>query len=192
MRYSDINERYLYYVNFDPVQPCEFDSNHLVVVLKKNNDKKTAIVMPLTSRSNGVGQNKILLPTINSLPYRLKGDNSYAVYDQVRSVNYSRFEPIFKDRNGKDIIDVKIDDDVFSLLIEKGTEELEKKLSLDEILSLMSKKLNKAKNEKIINLAYSIKKSNGDKEIIESIEKEIKSIIYSEPKSIFYFQRKRR
>ncbi|MFL0198761.1 type II toxin-antitoxin system PemK/MazF family toxin [Clostridium sp. WILCCON 0269] len=98
MRFSDIKERYLYYVNFDPVKKCEFDGNHLTVVLKKNNDKKTAIVVPLTSKENGVGKNKLLIPTIEDLPERLKGDKSFAVYDQVRSMNFSRFQPIYKEK----------------------------------------------------------------------------------------------
>ena len=40
MRYSDIKEKYVYYVDFNPVKACEFNNNHLAVVLKKNNDKK--------------------------------------------------------------------------------------------------------------------------------------------------------
>ena len=70
MRFSDVKERYLYYVDFDPVRYCEFNGNHLAVVLKKNNDKRTAIVMPLTSRENGVGTNKILIDNIEDLPER--------------------------------------------------------------------------------------------------------------------------
>ena len=113
MKYSDIKEKYVYYVDFNPVRACEFNNNHLAVVLKKNNDKKTAIVMPLTSRENGVGTNKMLLPTINDLPARLKGDDSYAVYDQVRSVNYNRFQPVFENTTGMVVVDVKLDDAVF-------------------------------------------------------------------------------
>jgi mRNA-degrading endonuclease toxin of MazEF toxin-antitoxin module len=185
MRFSDVKEKYLYYVDFDPVKECEFDRKHLAVVLKKNNDKKTAIVMPLTSKKNGVGKNKLLIPTIEDLPERLKGDDSYAVYDQVRSVNFRRFEPIFKEKNGQEIVNVKMDDELFILLIEKGTEELEKKLSLEEKLKLYNKKLNKSINEKIVNMAYEIKKSKEDKEKIKRIETEIKEIVYNNMKYIF-------
>jgi mRNA-degrading endonuclease toxin of MazEF toxin-antitoxin module len=180
MRYSDIKEKYVYYVDFNPVRPCEFNNNHLAVVLKKNNDKKTAIVMPLTSKENGVGTNKMLLPTIKDLPARLKGDDSYAVYDQVRSVNYSRFQPIFKNTTGMVVVDVKIDDEVFLSIIEKGVEELEKKLSLEEKLELYSKKLHNSVNEKIVNLAYEIKKTNEEhQEKIASLESKIRETIYN-------------
>lgn len=180
MRYSDIKEKYVYYVDFNPVRSCEFNNNHLAVVLKKNNDKKTAIVMPLTSKENGVGTNKMLLPTIKDLPARLKGDDSYAVYDQVRSVNYSRFQPIFKNTTGMVVVDVKIDDEVFLSIIEKGVEELEKKLSLEEKLELYSKKLHNSVNEKIVNLAYEIKKTNEEhQEKIASLESKIRETIYN-------------
>ncbi len=180
MRYSDIKEKHVYYVDFNPVKKCEFNDNHLAVVLKKNNDKKTAIVMPLTSRPNGVGTNKMLLPTINDLPARLKGDDSYAVYDQVRSVNYSRFQPVFENTTGMVIVDVKLDDDVFLSIIEKGVSELEKKLSLEEKLELYSRKLHNSVNEKIVNLAYEIKKTDKEyKEKIESLETKIKETIYN-------------
>ena len=119
------------------------------------------------------------------MPERLKGDKSYAVYDQVRSVNFNRFAPIFKNRGKQEAVDVKIDDEVFTELIEKGTEELEKKLLLEEKLILHRKKLNKAINEKIINLAYEIKKSQGDEEKIKRIETEIKGITYNNIEYIF-------
>lgn len=185
MRFSDVKEKYLYYVNFDPVQPSEFDKEHLAVVLKKNADKRTAIVMPLTSQRNGAGVNTVLLPTIQALPNRLKSDDSYAVYDKIRSVNYSRFQPIYKERQGNQIVEVKLEDKTFQFLIKLGTEHLETKLTLDEKLALYSEKFDKSVNEKVVNLAYSIKKSNGDKEIVESIEAEIKSIINSEPKLVY-------
>ena len=72
MRFSDIKVGYIYNVIFDPVRDCEFDGKHLAVVLKRNNDKATFIVMPLTSAPNGVGVNKIKLGAMNSLPSSLK------------------------------------------------------------------------------------------------------------------------
>lgn len=53
MRFSDIKIGHIYNVIFDPVRFCEFNGKHLALVLKKNNDRKTFIVMPLTSESNG-------------------------------------------------------------------------------------------------------------------------------------------
>ncbi|KEI16742.1 type II toxin-antitoxin system PemK/MazF family toxin [Clostridium haemolyticum] len=61
MRFSDIKIGHIYNVIFDPVRFCEFNGKHLALVLKRNNDNQTYIVMPLTSESNGVGVNKIKL-----------------------------------------------------------------------------------------------------------------------------------
>ncbi|HBI6911317.1 type II toxin-antitoxin system PemK/MazF family toxin (plasmid) [Clostridium perfringens] len=179
MRFSEVKERYIYYVSFDPVRYCEFNGNHLAVVLKKNKDKRTAIVMPLTSKENGIGVNKLSLGYISSLPQRLKGDKSYAVYDKVRSVNYDRFEPIFETKGGKDIINAKIDDDLFNKLIEIGTSHLEEKLLLDEKIELYRKKLRKVQNEKLVNLAYKIKKNEENNELVSSIRTEIEGILYN-------------
>lgn len=91
MRFSDIKVGYIYNVIFDPVRDCEFDGRHLAVVLKKNNDKATFIVMPLTSASNGDGVNKVKLGVMTTLPSSLKLNDTYAVYNQVRTVNADRF-----------------------------------------------------------------------------------------------------
>lgn len=85
MKYSDINIGSIYNVDFDPVRPCEFDKLHLALVLKKNNDKKTAIVLPLTSASNGNNVNKINLGKLDCLPSSLKTADTYAVYNQIRT-----------------------------------------------------------------------------------------------------------
>lgn len=66
MRASDIKVGCIYNVIFDPVRDCEFDGRHLAVVLKKNNDRSTFIVMPLTSASNGNGINKVHIGQIPS------------------------------------------------------------------------------------------------------------------------------
>lgn len=185
MRYSDIKERYIYYVQFNPIIGNEFNKNHLSVVLKKNNDKRTAIVMPLTSSKSGQGENKILLDEISSLPERLKGDKSYAVYDQVRTVDFGRFQPVFKDSTGKEIVEVNLEDEVFTMLVELGTREMEKKLSLDEKMIVYKKKFNESVNEKIVNLAYQIKRNEGNQDEIKRIENEIKGIVYNNIKYTF-------
>lgn len=179
MRYSDVKERYIYYVQFNPIEGNEFDRNHLSVVLKKNNDKRTAIVMPLTSSKIGQGKNKVLLPEITSLPQRLKGDKSYAVYDQVRTVDFKRFQPVFKDSISQEIVEVKIDDNDFKTLLDLGTREMEKTLSIDEKMDIYRSKYNQCANEKIINLAYEIKRNEGNEEKIRCIENEIKGILYN-------------
>ena len=83
MRFSDIKVGYIYNVIFDPVRNCEFNGKHLAVVLKRNNDKSTYIVMPLTSAPNGVGVNKIKIGAMNCLPTSLKSNETYAVFNQI-------------------------------------------------------------------------------------------------------------
>lgn len=177
MKFDEVKERYVYYVNFNPFRKGEFNDNHLSVVLRKNNDKKTMIVIPLTSKENGVGNNKILID-IPDLPERLKKDNqkSYAVYNQVRTVNSGRLQPIYKNKDHIEIIDVKVQNYVFMDLIKMATLELEQKLTLDEKIELNSNKLNDLYMEKIVNLAYKIKKS---KEDIDRIRIELEGILYN-------------
>ena len=62
----------MYYVDYEPVKNGEFNGWHLSVVLKKNNDKATFIVMPLTSSPNGDGVNKINIGKITGLPPSIK------------------------------------------------------------------------------------------------------------------------
>jgi uncharacterized protein YifN (PemK superfamily) len=178
MKFSDIKERYLYYVNFNDVRDFEFKDNHLSVVLKKNMDSRSVIVMPLTTSSRGLGETKILLPTINTLPERLKNSKSYAVYDQIRTVNSSRLQPIFERRENNIIVEVKLDDEVFIDLIHNGIDQLEKDLKLDEKIFLYKNRLNKVSTEKIINLAYKIKKETNSEEI-QRIGTQIKGILYN-------------
>jgi PemK-like protein. len=94
MQFSDILVQHLYFVNFDPVQQCEFDRQHLALVLKRNNDNRTFVVMPLTSQPNGDGVNKKRLGMISMLPPNLATNVTYAVFNQVRTVNASRFSSI--------------------------------------------------------------------------------------------------
>lgn len=176
MRYSDVKEKHLYYVDFDTVRQCEFDKTHLAVVLKKNKDKKTAIVMPLTSQSGGSNSNTVLLPEICSLPQRLKGNKSYAVYDKIRSVNFSRFGPVY---DGADVVEVKIEDETFKTLIKIGVNELEEELQLEDKIEIYQEKLNQLVNEKIINLAYSIKKHSQQMELLSSEIKKLSSVTWN-------------
>jgi len=78
-------------VDYEPVKIPEFNGVHLSLVMKKNNDKQTFVVMPLTSSSNGKGINKVNIGKIAALPQELKKKDTYAVFNQVRTVNASRF-----------------------------------------------------------------------------------------------------
>lgn len=121
VRASDIKVGCIYNVIFDPVRNCEFDGKHLAVVLKKNNDKSTFIVMPLTSASNGNGINKIHIGQIASLPASLKSNNTYAVFNQVRTVNASRFISL---KEGNTVIEALFPQDKFHQLLVLAIKEL--------------------------------------------------------------------
>lgn len=91
MKSRDIQVGHIYYVNFDSTEPGEFDKKHLAVVIKKNHDRITFVVIPMTSKDKGVGINKIPLGTLDCLPVNLQSKDTYAVIDQIRTVNSNRF-----------------------------------------------------------------------------------------------------
>lgn len=165
MLFSRIKTKRIYVVNFNPVYKPEFDSEHLALVLKKNNDKKTCIVMPLTSESNGVGANKINIGKINTLPTNLKETDTYAVYDQVRTVNVSRFKPL---KEGQDFVDAIIDDTLFFKLLDLCTSELLYTLTLDERINFHKKQYEKSYITKMISLSYDVLKIEKKIKILKS------------------------
>ena len=178
MKYSDILVKHIYNVIFDDVRPCEFDGKHLALVLKRNNDKKTFIVMPFTSESNGVGVNKIKLDKITSLPSSLRNNDTYAVFNQIRTVNANRFISL---KEGENVVQCKVEDDIFYKLLSLGIKELLFNLNQDEKIILLK---NISEDECVIkakDLAYDIIKLNKEiessKEKIASIRQEIKGIL---------------
>jgi len=94
------------------------------------------------------------------------------------TVNSSRLQPIFERRENNIIVEVKLDDEVFIDLIHNGIDQLEKDLKLDEKIFLYKNRLNKVSTEKIINLAYKIKKETNSEEI-QRIGTQIKGILYN-------------
>ena len=113
MKARDIKVGCVYYVDFEPVKRGEFNKKHLAVVIKKNVDEITFVVVPMTSKSSGVGINKIELGIIDDLPQNLKKNCSYAVVDQIRTVNSSRFFPLFE---GNKVKEVRVSSETMSLL----------------------------------------------------------------------------
>ena len=111
MRYSDIKVGNVYFVDLNPVRKYEFGGNHLGIVLRKGKDQRTVTIVSLTSNSSGVGENKINIGVIPSLPTRLGQDrngkplDSYVILDQVRTVVVSRVAEVLggQDANGTDI-----------------------------------------------------------------------------------------
>ncbi len=153
MRYSDIKVGYIYNVIFDPVHHCEFNGKHLAVVLKKNIDKKTLIVMPFTSSPNGVGINKIKIGNINSLPSSLKTNDTYAVYNQVRTVNANRFIAL---KEGTSIKECKLDNTILYKLLSLGLREIVYGLQEDERIVLLKNLYENEAIRKATNLAYQV------------------------------------
>ena len=123
MKAKDIKVGHIYYVDYDPVRKGEFDRNHLAIVLKKNTNRITFVTIPLTSSSKGDGVNKYLLEITSILPKRLQSKPTYAVYDQVKTVNASRFEPIYDDTKTH-IFDVEVPKPIMDELFERIIRDL--------------------------------------------------------------------
>ena len=115
MKAQEIKIKHIYYVDYEPTQKGEFGKKHLAVVLKKNHDKITFVTIPLTSKENGVGVNKISLGRLENLPENLREKETFAVCDQVRTVSSTRF---YKLKDNGIYIDVRIPDEKFTLLFE--------------------------------------------------------------------------
>ncbi|MDP4108564.1 MAG: type II toxin-antitoxin system PemK/MazF family toxin [Bacillota bacterium] len=179
MKYSDILVKHVYTVIFDPVRECEFDDTHLAVVIKKNNDKKSVIVMPLTTSPNGDGINKINIGRLSDLPEGFKKEDSFAVYNQVRTVNYTRFIAL-KGRDGN-VVSVKIEDEVFFSLLSLCFDDLLYSLVLDEKLDFCINQYSKFAVKKAVNAAYNIKRLLKKEEDtgaeIRNIKSEINSLL---------------
>lgn len=115
MKAQEIKVKHIYYVDFEPTKKGELGNRHLAVVLKKNNDNITFVTIPLTSKESGSGVNKVNLGKLECLPENLRQNESFAVYDQIRTVNAGRFYKLIEN---KAYIDVELPDEKFSLLFE--------------------------------------------------------------------------
>ena len=189
MRFSDIKVGYIYNVIFDPVRDCEFDGKHLAVVLKRNNDKATFIVMPLTSAPNGVGVNKIKLGAMNSLPSSLKTNDTYAVYNQVRTVNADRFIAL---KEGSAVKECPMEKNIFHKLLFLSLREIVYSISQDERIEILKSVYEAELISKAKDIAYQIVKLRKDEnpnkekidELLVQISETIKGITYSLDKQL--------
>lgn len=178
MRFSDIKVGYIYNVIFDPVRDCEFNGKHLAVVLKKNNDKATFIVMPLTSAPNGAGVNKIKLGSMNCLPSSLKENDTYAVYNQVRTVNAARFIAL---KEGGAVKECEMEKSVFYELLFLGLREMVYNIPQDDKIRILKYTYEAELISKAIDIGYQIiklrKEKNSDNEPIRELLIQIGTII---------------
>lgn len=189
MRFSDIKVGYIYNVIFDPVRDCEFDGKHLAVALKRNNDKATFIVMPLTSAPNGVGVNKIKLGAMNSLPSSLKSNDTYAVYNQVRTVNSNRFIAL---KEGSAVKECPMEKHVFHKLLFLGLREMIYSIPQDERIEILKSAYEAELISKAKDIAYQIEKLRKEEipdkkqidEFLVQINETIKGVTYSLDKQL--------
>lgn len=182
MIFSDVKEQHIYNVDFEPVRDTEFNGKHLALVLKKNNDKKTVIVMPLTTSGNGNSINKKDLGVLDCLPPSLKNrGNSYAVFNQIRTINVNRMMAL-KDNNGSKI-ECKIDYNIFIELLGLGIKDIVFYLDIDEKIQFFYNLSLEESTKKITSLLYNLTKLRRDKEqnkdkIMETEAEIRKSLIY--------------
>ena len=153
MRFSDIKVGYIYNVIFDPVRDCEFDGKHLAVVLKKNNDKASFIVMPLTSAPNGVGVNKMDVGEMECLPTSLKNNHTYAVYNQIRTVNANRFIAL---KEGGTVKECQMEKTLYYKLMVLGLQEIVYNIPKEKKITLLKKTYEAEVVSKAKDLAYKI------------------------------------
>jgi uncharacterized protein YifN (PemK superfamily) len=151
VKFSDIKIQHCYNVIFDEVRDCEFDGKHLAIVLKKNNDSKTAIVVPLTRTENGDNYNKVNIGFISTLPSSLNSSPSYVVYNQVRTVNANRMINL---KEGSNLIHSKVDDEVFREVLKLCSLEIAKSYTDEEQEQFYLEMANEARTRRIIDLTY--------------------------------------
>ena len=182
VRASDIKVGYIYNVIFDPVRDCEFDGKHLAVVLKKNNDKTTFIVMPLTSAQNGNGINKVHIGQVLSLPASLRSNDTYAVFNQIRTVTASRFISL---KEGKKVIEAPFPQEKFYKLLVLAVKELVYSIDQDSKIRLLKTVYEQACVEKAKDIAYHIlaleKSPDSNAVIIAELETQIREILLNIP-----------
>lgn len=104
MRSNKIKVGHAYYVNFEPTEKGEFGGKHLAIVIKKNHDRISFVVVPTTSKDSGLGVNKISLGRLDCLPTNINEDTTYVVVDQVRTVSADRFYGLVEDNKPYDAI----------------------------------------------------------------------------------------
>ena len=177
MKSSDIKIGHIYYVDYEPVRNGEFNGKHLSVVLKRNNDKYTFVVIPLTSSANGDGVNKINIGKIAGLPPNIKSKDTYAVYDQMRTVNANRF---FAVKDGGNKIDVPMDNTVWLSLYELIMRDMIFNISQEEKIAVLKSAYDRERFNKAKDLAYNIiklRKSGASEEEIAVIKTEIRDTL---------------
>lgn len=185
MRYSDILQGHVYNVIFDPVKNSEFNGKHLAVVIKKNDDNRTAIVAPLTSSSRDEGITKKNIGKISSLPVSLKTFDSFVVYNQVRTVNHDRFIAL---KEGDNRISSRVDPAIFKEIVSLCLNELAVAFEVDDAIDYHFSKYTELTIQKIVDSVYQIKRlilTNQEGVNAEEIERLISKVQFLNRHNIY-------
>ena len=145
--------------------------------------------MPLTSAPNGAGVNKIKLGAMNSLPSSLKSNDTYAVYNQVRTVNADRFIAL---KEGRAVKECQMEKQIFHKLLFFGLREMVYSIPQDERIEILKCAYEAEVVLKAKDIAYRIvklrKEESSDKEQIDEllvqIRETIKGVTYSLDKQL--------
>lgn len=178
LQHSIIKTGCIYYVDFEPTQKSEFNGKHLSLVLRKNDDNYTLIVLPLTSSNKGLGKGKIDLGILNCLPINLQNKTSYAVVNQVRTVNCSRLSSI--KHNGKYIapkVDNTIINTVFTAIITDMTYNVNIKIKNGTYREIFINSSVQIVNSLLYNIDKELKNKNTDENKISKLKSDILDII---------------
>lgn len=168
LRFSDIKVGHIYYADLNPVKQYEFGDNHLCIVLEKCLDKRSVVIISLTSKSSGVGGNKEKLGVVQELPKRLtekKGNpvNTYIVFDQVRTVVCNRLQYIYdgKDENGNNkLVEVPVGAAIYKNIISQLADLKVKNLSVEEQARYHKNKLFDLTLDMLLENIFSVIKGN--------------------------------
>lgn len=158
--FNDAKVGRILFANYDQVMKPEFNGNHLSIILKKNTDNSTVIVLPLTKvAAYNSDSSKKSLGIISTLPESLRQHRSYYVYDQVRTLNTRRLSHILD--NGKPL-EVFVGEDKLKEVLLDCVKELDYALSVEEKDEHYFKLFIYARTRHIISVAYDIKKALSD------------------------------
>ena len=135
MKSQNIKVGHIYYVDFEPVKKGEFGKKHLAIAIKKNHDKITYVVIPMTSKSSGLGVNKIALGKLTCLPSNLQTNESYAVIDQLRTVNADRFYEL---KDNGNVVDAELPRKQMIMLYKAIIQDLLHDVPDDELKQIFS------------------------------------------------------
>jgi len=153
VKLSEIKIGHVYYIDYEPVRNGEFNGKHLSVVLKRNNDRFTFVVMPLTSSANGDGVNKIKIGKLAGLPQNLAHKDTYAVFDQVRTVNADRF---FHVKSGGNSIDIPMDTTIWLRLFEFAICDMVFDIGQGEKIGVLKSAYDRERFNRAKDIAYDI------------------------------------